>query len=177
MDPIPFEQAWQRTAFSGAVTTAIGSIPVWITMTVPSSVAEASAIPERATRGGVGGDGLLTLLLAVLVVGLLVRSSRREESSPSRTTGVITILVGALSAVTAAVAYQDASNLRPTVVALEDAGIVASGSTDAVVVDVSVALWVVVVGGLIVVAAGVMCLLRVGTGSQDGSAGDPADGS
>lgn len=166
MVSISFDRTWERLALIGAGATALGSIPVWVTMTVAPSVAEATTIPEHSTRGGIVGDGTLTVFLAILTVGVVIRSARRDH--PRWTTSLLVVVAGALSAVTAAVAYRDARVLQTNLESLESADVITTTSA-VVTTNTSVWLWLVLGGGLSIAASGLVPLFHALRG-ESGSA-------
>lgn len=71
---------WRAVTLLGAVAVALGSVPRWFTVERDPDYAAAVGQPEVEAVGGIAGDGLFTLVFAVVaILAVLVRSTRPDE--------------------------------------------------------------------------------------------------
>jgi hypothetical protein len=160
MAPDVFETTWERLALVGALVTALGSLPVWFTLRLDPTLAELLDEPEQFTRGGIEGDGILTLLFVVLVVGTLVAATYRTDGGPGWRSGVVTLLSGVGATLLAVLAYLDLQSLRDQLAEYEGQGGANETLAESLTVDVHLALYVVLVGSVLVALAGLLGTVR-----------------
>jgi hypothetical protein len=116
---------------AGAVALAVGSFLPWV---------KASAGPFTATTNGTDGDGVLTLILAGLVVLLFALVKPRR---------VAAILTTVLGVVAAGIAFYDTGNISSKAHALASSSSGVSASVGVGVILAAVAAVVVVIGGIV----------------------------
>lgn len=160
MAPDVVESTWERVAVLGCVLTVAGSIPAWFTLRLDPVLAALVDEPEEITRGGLEGDGTLTLTFALVVVAALVYANYRGEAGPEWKAAVVTLLSGIGAAGVAVVAYVDLRSLRDQLAAYEAEGGANATVAQNLSVDVHTALYVVIVGGVLVFLAGALGTVR-----------------
>lgn len=154
MAPEAFEKTWERIALLGCLVTAAGSIPVWFTLRIDEGLAAPVDQPERITRGGIEGDGVLTLTFASVVVVALVFAAYRTDTGSGWRTSTFTLLSGLGSGVIAVLASLDVRAIRDRLATYEAQGGINGTLAESLSVDVHIALYVVFVGSALVVLAG-----------------------
>ena len=160
MAPDVVESTWERLAVLGCVLTVAGSVPAWFTLRLDPVLAALVDEPEKITRGGLEGDGILTLTFALVVVAALVYANYRDETGPGWKTAVVTLLSGIGAAGLAVIAYVDLQGLRDQLAAYEAEGGANATVAQNLSVDVHTALYVVIVGGVLVFLAGALGTMR-----------------
>ncbi|WP_340099781.1 hypothetical protein [Salinibaculum salinum] len=156
MAPEVFEKTWERIALLGCLVTAAGSIPVWFTLRIDEGLAALVDEPERITRGGIDGDGVLTLTFAAVVVVALVFATYRTDTGPGWRTSTFTLLSGLGSGVIAVLAYLDVQAIQDRLATYESQGGINGTLAENLSVDVHVALYAVMAGSALVVLAGLV---------------------
>jgi hypothetical protein len=160
MAPDVFESMWERVALLGCGVTAAGSVPAWFTLRMDPAFAALVDEPEEISRGGLDGDGILTLTFALVVVAALGYANYRSDTGPGWKPAVVTLLSGIGAAGLAGIAYLDLQSLRDQLAAYEGEGGVNGTLAQNLSVEVNTALYVVIVGGALVVLAGALGTVR-----------------
>ena len=149
-----FETTWERLALLGCLLTAVGSFPAWFTLKLDPALATLVDEPEQIARGGIEGDGVLTLLFALLVVGTLAVVTYRTDDGPGwRSSGIGATLLTVL-------AYLDLQALRDQLAEYESQGGANQTLAESLTVDVHAALYVVIAGSILVTLAGLLGTVR-----------------
>jgi hypothetical protein len=135
VDPrIRIARFWMVVASVGAGLAIAGAILPWVGL-------GGGGMPSEVKSGiETGGDGLITLALALLVLGLAVRGWR-AATGPTRMAGTITLAVGFFILSIPALRWSDFRNS----VALEAIGIFATPE---------IGLYVTALGGLLTIVGG-----------------------
>ncbi|MEF8784527.1 MAG: hypothetical protein V5A45_01250 [Haloarculaceae archaeon] len=154
MAPEVFEKTWERIALLGCLVTGAGSIPVWFTLHIDDGLAALVDQPERITRGGIEGDGVLTLTFAAVVVVALVFATYRTDAGPGWRTSTFTLLSGLGALILAVLAYLDLQAIRDRLTTYEAQGGINGTLAESLSVDVHIALYTVMAGSTLIVLAG-----------------------
>lgn len=160
---------WSRIAIVGSLVTAVGSIPTWFTLTIQPELAALLNEPETITRGGLGGDGSLTLVLAALVAVAVLIVSYRSPSGAGRKTAALATLGGIGAAFLAFLAWADFQDLQDTLAEFASGNAIEASVAEAMTAEMHVALSVVALGSLLLIGAGILGLVRASGPSQTGS--------
>ncbi|WP_290811672.1 hypothetical protein [Halovivax sp.] len=143
---------WGKLALAGSAIVALGSVRPWVTL----RRAEAADI----TAGGLSGDGVASLFFAVLVAATVLVVAYRSDAGPGRYSAWTTLFSGITVGLLVYGVYSTGRSDMRTFAA-------SSGAGDVVALDVHASLFVVALGGVLLVAAGVVGLLRGGAGSPE----------
>lgn len=160
MAPDVFETWWERLALLGCVVTAAGSVPVWFTLRMDPALAALVDQSEEVARGGIEGDGILTLLFVLVVVATLGYAAYRTDTGPGWKAAVVTLLSGVGATAIAAIAYLDLRALRDQLARYERQGGINGTLAENLSVDVHIALYAALAGAVIIVVAGLFGTIR-----------------
>jgi len=142
---------WVLVAGVGAIVAAVGSVLPWATLRFDPEIAELANVPATQTISGLDGDGTITLVLAAVTLAVLVAAVVRSRPGPK--TAAVTALAGTLVTVVAAIDYREIRTTRSEI--QQRAAETGSGMAgDAVAVELEPGLYVLGLGGLLLLAAG-----------------------
>lgn len=161
------QNTWARIAIVGSLVTAVGSIPTWFTLNIQPELAALLNEPETITRGGLGGDGALTLVLAALVGVAVLVVSYRSSSGAGRKTAALSTLGGIGAAFLAFLAWADFQDLQDTISEFASGNAIEATVAEAISAEMHVALYIVALGSLLLIGGGILGLVRGSDDSQD----------
>ena len=119
------QATWVAAAAAGGIV--IGSLGPWATA------------PFGVSKAGTEGDGVFTLILAVVAGVILLKTQGRTRNAP-----IGLMIIGAISLVVGIIDINDVNEKGSTALAGEEVD----------VVDVGWGLWLVTIGGAVLTAAG-----------------------
>jgi uncharacterized membrane protein (TIGR02234 family) len=158
---------WGLLAGVGALVAAIGSVLPWATLRFDATLADLANVPETQTVSGLDGDGTVALVLAVLTLAALVATALRSRPGPK--TAAVTALTGTLVTTVAVVGYRE---FRATQSRIQQR-VAETGpetASDAVTVELEPGLYVLGLGGLLLLVAGGYALLSYWRNDADPTA-------
>jgi hypothetical protein len=147
---------WTLVAGVGAVVAAVGSVLPWATLRFDPELADLASVPATQTVSGLDGDGTITLVLAILTLAVLVAAAVSARPGPK--TAAVTALAGTLVTVVAALNYRELQATRSRIRRrAAESGSEMAG--DAVTVELDPGLYVLGLGGLLLLVAGSYALV------------------
>ncbi len=150
---------WVLVAGVGAIVAAVGSVLPWATLRFDPQIAALANVPGTQTISGLDGDGTITLVLAAVTLAVLVGTVARSRLGPK--SAALTALTGMLVTVVAALDYREIQATRSRI--QQRAAETGSGmASDAVTVELEPGLYVLGLGGLLLLAAGATRSCRTG---------------
>jgi hypothetical protein len=142
---------WALVAGAGAIVAAVGSVLPWATLRFDPQVADLANVPETQTISRLDGDGTITFVLAAVTLAVLVAAAVRSRPGPK--SAALTALTGTLVTVVAVFDYRELQATRSRI--QQRAAETGSGMAgDAVTVELGPGLYVLGLGGLLLLLAG-----------------------
>ena len=148
----PFDD-WEKLALAGSGVLALGSIRPWLTLSVSEELAAQTGVPVEESAGGLAGDGIATLLIALLIAAALIVLARRSETGAGWRTAGAAAFSGLVTGLVCWAVYTDGQSAQDRLAAQAEAG-------QTVTLDVHASLFVAALGSVVLVVAGVLGVLR-----------------